>query len=113
MRERRMERTGAYRRVSFLWHVLLLALLVFLAAAAPSRALGGDCTKPTNQPRSEAGQPRNITGLKNELLYYHCSGTYEREFRRVIDRAISYVNARAKNGEKPALVLDIDETSLS
>ena len=31
----------------------------------------------------------------------------------MIDRAISYVNARAKNGEKPALVLDIDETSLS
>jgi hypothetical protein len=108
-----MERTGAYRRVSFLWYVLLLALLVFLAAAAPSRALGGDCIKPTNLPRSEAGQPRNISGLKSELLYYQCSGAYERDIRRVIDKAVAYVTERARKGEKLALVLDIDETSLS
>lgn len=108
-----MERTGAFPRVSFLRHMLLLALLMFLAAVTPCRALGGDCTKPTNLPRSEPDQPSNITGLKNELLYYQCSGTYDREFRRVIDRAISYVNARAKKGGKLALVLDIDETSLS
>jgi hypothetical protein len=92
---------------------VFLTFLIFLAASAPSRAVGGDCVKPTELPRSEAGQPRNISGLKSELLYYGCSGAYEREFHRVIDKAISYLNARAKKRGKLALVLDIDETSLS
>jgi acid phosphatase len=72
-----------------------------------------DCTRPTQLPPSEAGQPRNLSGLKNQLLYYECSGAYSRDISRVIDKAIAYVTKRAKKGSKVALVLDIDETSLS
>jgi len=94
-------------------HTLSIALLLLLMGCAPSRALGTDCIKPTNLPPSENGEPRNISGLKSELLYYQCSGTYERDIRRVIDKAIAYVTERARKGGKLALVLDIDETSLS
>jgi predicted secreted acid phosphatase len=108
-----MERRSVYRRASLLGYAPVIALLLFLVVIPPSRAVGSDCTKPTNLPHSEAGQPRNISGLKSELLYYQCSGAYEREFHRVIDKAISYLNARAKKRGKLALVLDVDETSLS
>jgi hypothetical protein len=108
-----MARRSGYRPVSFPPYAPAAALLLFLVLIVPSRAIGRDCTKPTDLPRSESGQPRNISGLKSELLYYQCSGAYEREFHRVIDKAISYLNARVKKGGKLALVLDIDETSLS
>ena len=94
-------------------HSLSISLLLLLVVCAPSRVLGTDCIKPTDSPPSEKGEPRNISGLKSELLYYQCSGTYERDIRRVIDKAIAYVTERARKGEKLALVLDIDETSLS
>lgn len=70
-------------------------------------------------PLAEIGQPPNIDGLKAHLRYYKCSGAYERDFKQVIDQAISHLVNRAADltkgnqGVKPAIVLDIDETSLS
>jgi hypothetical protein len=94
-------------------HALPVALLMLLVACAPSRVVCADCTKPTDLPHSEAGQPQNLTGLKLQLLYYECSKAYERDFRRVIDKAVSYITLRAKKGTRLAIVLDIDETSIS
>jgi len=98
-------------------HALFAALVLVLFAGGPTRVIGADCTRPANLPAVEKGQPRNLAGLKSQLIYYQCSGAYERDFRRVIDKAISSLTQRAKigaaKGEKLALVLDIDETSLS
>jgi putative acid phosphatase of HAD superfamily subfamily IIIB len=88
---------------------LLFALLISTCAHANSP----DCLPKASFPPPEFEQPVNISGLKDQLAYYKCSGAYEREFKRVIDEAISYVQQRAKRGGQLALVLDIDETSLS
>ena len=98
------------------------ALLTFLLAALlghRAQASDPNCMPSTGQPPTEIGQPPNIAGLKTQLRYYKCSGEYERDFRQVIDQAISYVLkrtdqiAKGSQGIKPAIVLDIDETSLS
>ncbi|HEX5211346.1 MAG TPA: acid phosphatase, partial [Pseudolabrys sp.] len=58
-------------------------------------------------------QPANIDDLKQQLLAYQKSGDYERGLAAVGARAQAYVEAHAAGATKPALVLDIDETSLS
>jgi hypothetical protein len=96
----------------------MLGMLLALVAVALARAADPDCLPKASLPQPEIGQPRNISDLKNELLFYKCSGAYDREFSEVIDQAIAQVVHRAKeNREKDhaqlAIVLDIDETSLS
>src|SRR5206468_3410946 len=44
---------------------------------------------------------------------YHDSGTYDRDLRKVAEAAGHWLANRATAVTKPALVLDIDETSLS
>src|SRR5215831_13424880 len=58
-------------------------------------------------------QPANIGDLKPQLLAYQKSGDYERDIAAVAEKARAYVEARAGGVARPALVLDIDETSLS
>jgi hypothetical protein len=97
------------------WGALFLAL-VFCPRV---HATDSDCAPKTNEPLAEIGQPPNLGGLKDQLRYYKCSGAYDRDFSQVIDQAISYVVkrtpelAKESKGRKPAIVLDIDETSLS
>jgi predicted secreted acid phosphatase len=59
------------------------------------------------------GQPANVGDAKNAALSYHDSGAYARDLKVVADRAISWIRARAPGANRPALVLDIDETALS
>ncbi len=97
----------------------LVTLLLALLLAHRAQASDPNCMPSTGVPPTEIGQPPNIAGLKAQLRYYKCSGAYERDFRQVIDQAISYVVKRADDIVKgsqdvrPAIVLDIDETSLS
>jgi predicted secreted acid phosphatase len=69
--------------------------------------------------QSVSAEPFNITLLKKELVAYHDSGTYERDFATVVHHAQDYIqkrvneNKRLVHPQKLALVLDIDETSLS
>jgi acid phosphatase len=54
--------------------------------------------------------------LKKQLLYYRCT-SYDADLAKVIDDALGWVKTRAPevaaSGRVPAIVLDIDETSLS
>lgn len=65
------------------------------------------------------GEPANLGAAKIALLHYHdCaeSNCYVPQLEHQIDIAIGFLDrsvAAAKPGEKLALVLDIDETSLS
>ena len=64
-------------------------------------------------------EPTNLTDLKAQLVSYHNSGDYSKEFDKVIQNADNYianqvkVNNNASTHKKLAIVLDIDETSLS
>jgi predicted secreted acid phosphatase len=44
---------------------------------------------------------------------YVCSGDYDRDIAKVLGEAQAYVEQRAGEVKKPALILDIDETALS
>lgn len=68
---------------------------------------------------SLAAEPANLNLLKQKIEQYQSSGEYLREVDQVISRACKYVeqqvarNASEKHPKKLALVLDIDETSIS
>jgi len=65
------------------------------------------------------GEPTNLGVAKQQLIHYHSCGEsdcYLPQMERQSDLAIKFLQqsvATAKPGEKLALVLDIDETSLS
>ena len=64
-------------------------------------------------------EPTNLTELKAQLVSYYNSGEYSKEFNNVIQNADNYItnqvnaNNHASTHKKLAIVLDIDETSLS
>lgn len=78
---------------------------IFAAVVLASAALA--------QPASEPAQPPNLGDLKQQVLAYKISGGYERDLAAVAGKAKAYIEAHAAEVSKPALVLDIDETSLS
>lgn len=61
----------------------------------------------------------NLSFVKNELETYHDSGEYKSDISRTVNQALYYLrfrvnqNARLEHPKKLAIVLDIDETSLS
>jgi acid phosphatase len=64
-------------------------------------------------------EPANLTLVKNEIKNYHDSGLYQKELAQVIHQAQQFIvhqaisNQKHKSPQKLAIVLDIDETSLS
>lgn len=62
---------------------------------------------------SPPAEPRNLSLLKAEIRGYVASGAYDHEVARVAGEAGRWVIERAERrrpGERPALVLDLDET---
>ncbi len=61
----------------------------------------------------------NLTQLKHQIVSYHESGQYNSDVNKVAAKAMKYLQQRVKQNEKLkhpkklAIVLDIDETSLS
>jgi len=62
-----------------------------------------------------ASQPHvsNVFDAQRSVEQYIASGAYDRDFARVAGEARAYLERRAKTATRPAIVLDIDETSLS
>lgn len=64
-------------------------------------------------------EPTNIYTVRQELHKYHDSGKYMQEIAKVAEEANRYINdenaknQKSSNPKKLAIVLDIDETSLS
>jgi len=94
---------------------VLAAALLVAAAAGSVRAdtLASACTKTYLPQTLEITQPINLGQLKLQIYHYACSGAYDSELDKVLSDARSYLEKRAGEVSKPALVLDIDETSLS
>ncbi|HTM62877.1 MAG TPA: HAD family acid phosphatase [Gammaproteobacteria bacterium] len=64
-----------------------------------------------------AVEPQNIGTFKKTLIQYHDTGEYDKDINETMNHAVEYLKQRIaenKNGKKKlAIVLDIDETSLS
>lgn len=82
------------------------------AALVVSILLAG-CVTVSGPPAFAPVEPGNLGQLKAELRTYHDNGAYERALAAVIQRAQTYITMRAPQVARPAIVLDIDETSLS
>jgi predicted secreted acid phosphatase len=83
-------------------HLALASLLLALLLAG--------CTTPSTR------EPRNLGDLKLEIDRYIDSGAYDRGIAEVAARAKAWIierTAQKKPGERPALILDVDETMLS
>ena len=57
--------------------------------------------------------PENLADVEKRLIAYHDSGAYDRDLEAMASQVIEYIQSNAAASKKPALVLDIDETSLS
>lgn len=85
---------------------LLAAALFVLNAGCATEMTGAGA----GVSRSE---PANLGALKTQLKAYHDTGAYDRAISAVTRQAEAFVIQRASQVSKPALVLDIDETSLT
>ena len=69
--------------------------------------------------KTSFAEPANLTRLTEEIQVYHNSGAYQKELTATLDRAHHFVvnrvnlNNHHTHPKKLAIVLDIDETSLS
>src|SRR5689334_615340 len=90
------------------------AVLFLLIASAPAFAetpAGCGVSAPTVG-WSAKPEPSNLTLFKRRLIDYRCK-RYDAELARVDRAAAAWIARRAPHVARPALVLDIDETSLS
>jgi acid phosphatase len=55
----------------------------------------------------------NLYDAQSDIERYIASGEYDRDVALVVAEARAYLERRAKTASRPAIVLDIDETSLS
>jgi len=65
----------------------------------------------------EAQEPINLVVAKQRVKQYHDSGEYNKDIKNVINQAMRYLkiyqSRHLHTQKKPAIVLDIDETTLS
>jgi hypothetical protein len=90
-----------------------IVLVATLTALEPVAVSAADCPAP-REPRIPASEAPvlNIDKHKKQLLAYQ-AGNYWDDIALVIADARAYVERRADQVRSPAVVLDIDETSLS
>jgi predicted secreted acid phosphatase len=90
------------RFVAALQSALSIALAAGLLACAPMQQGG-----PT------LAQPQNVGEAKFAATDYYNSGAYHRDVIAVTQEASAWIAERAPQVERPALVLDIDDTALT
>ena len=89
------------------------SMRALLGAAWLAAALTSGCVSVAINASSDIDPPANLGQLKSSLRHYHDSGAYERGVTAAAALAQQFVQARAGQVSRPALVLDIDETALS
>ena len=100
-----MRRRHVTRILSWLWPAIVAA------------ALHAGCTNAVRSSPPADGQASapvpNLYDAQQQIAQYIDSGRYDADVARVAQQAQTYVEQRAGAVAKPAIVLDIDETSLS
>ena len=110
-----MARTGRYRDMLIAAAICAWFALAWFAIV-PNVAAADECPATPALPSSDGSQPLNLGILKLQLLDYKCFGAYDRDIKKALLEAQAYVTqrkARATPNENLAVVLDIDETSVS
>jgi hypothetical protein len=98
-------------------HVLTAAAVAFCGllshreVSAQSAAPSG-CQPPPQVDTLDPAPPINIGLLKRHLVYYRCTA-YDDDVRNALGRARGWIARHVGDFDRPAIVLDIDETSLS
>jgi acid phosphatase len=97
--------------------IMLGATLVPTVLFALECPVRGEPTIPPPEsvatPDNPIAKGSNIDTYKRQLTKYHDGGNYNADIAAVMDAATAYVLGRAREARRPAVVLDIDETSLS
>ncbi len=92
---------------------LALAVLMFAAVPLAHAQAPSGCGAPMPAaPKIDDPGPANLGMLKIALVRYRCT-EYDKDVQSVLAEARDWVARRAPQVDKPAIVLDIDETSLS
>lgn len=108
-----LTREKAHQLTIGLKHALVGALGVLALVGTPGTTGAADCPAETQVRLPQAPPPPlNIDKVKEVLLAYQARD-YDGDVAAVFATARAYVEGRAGQVSKPALVLDIDETSLS
>src|SRR5215470_20177646 len=87
-------------------------LLAALLAGCVGPAWANDCPPKRTMRVPDPIQPLNLDEIKKQLRTYH-DQNYNDDVAAVVSDAREWIESRANGVKKPALVLDIDETSLS
>jgi acid phosphatase len=87
-------------------------LLAALLAVSVCSAWADDCPPTRTMHIPDPMQPLNLDEIKNKLVDYH-EQNYNADIAAVVSDAGEWIDYRANKVTKAALVLDIDETSLS
>ena len=104
---------GEARRRSDQRALAAMALFAILAAVTPAATQATDCPTAREPRIPPSEEPAiNIEKHKKQLLAYQ-AGNYDDDIKLVLADARGYFEQRANQVRKPAIVLDIDETSLS
>ena len=104
---------GACRIQPLASRISVAGVVLAVCAAAPAYAdMPAGCSASMPMPVADISQPLNLDRIKAQLLYYRCT-KYDDDVRSVLADARQWIAARAPQVTHPAIVLDIDETSLS
>ncbi|HEX5576439.1 MAG TPA: HAD family acid phosphatase, partial [Gemmatimonadales bacterium] len=89
-----------------------LTRLPLVGRVAGLAVIAVTCAPPAAQNPSSSAVPR-LYEVQRQVDEYITSGRYDQDFAKVASRARDWLEQRATTVRKPAIVLDIDETSLS
>jgi predicted secreted acid phosphatase len=89
-----------------------IALYVIATFSSARSQVPAGCDSISGPPPFDFSQPLNLGLIKQQLVYYRCT-KYDDDIAAVLAEAREWVEKRAPQVTKPAIVLDIDETSLS
>jgi len=88
------------------------AVVAFLLTGCAAQPVAQN-TGAAGSPGAVSASPANPEQLARQLIEYQRSGAYDRDVAAMIGQARTYIDGRAGQVTRPAIVLDIDETSLS
>jgi predicted secreted acid phosphatase len=104
-----MTRTDRYRNLL----IAASAVAALSLAPSPAGAAADTCPAPVpNHIPAVPPPPLNLGPIKDMLVEYH-QKFYDADVAAVFESAQNYIEKNASEAKRPALVLDIDETSLT
>lgn len=105
-------RRGHRRTSAAVLAAILAAAFLLAPRLAHAEPLDACPLAPEPPPATSFSEPPNLHHFKRQLVWYRCT-RYETDLAAVVAEADRWIALRAPQVARPAVVLDIDETSLS